>query len=353
MAVIRVVVIGPGLVGSCFLDQFSSALKDSSWSYANVFQLSAVVNSKKMLVGQSGEDLTAWRSAIDSEEATQANIAHLKDILSSTPGAQSVFIDCTSSQAVADQYPDWLSAGIHVITPNKKAFSGDLNLYQQIKALSSVGANDKKPLVYHESTVGAGLPILQTICGLLATGDRILRIEGIFSGTLSYLFNNFSAPGGASQAKFSDMVVDAKAKGFTVSPALGISARVQGEVCGNQPLVYRNLILEMTSMAWMLLARYPRNHNIHFSTRSFFLLVQVVILGRMIGLNLTLETLDVENIVPEALRTVASADEFLAQLPAYDDHFAKLNAEAESSGEILRYVGVVDPSGHSSVRLQR
>jgi len=73
-------------------------------------------------------------------------------------------------------------------------------------------------MVFHESTVGAGLPVLDTLKNLVATGDKIVKIEGIFSGTLSYRFNVFSPSNGpASDAKFSDIVKDAKAKGYTVS----------------------------------------------------------------------------------------------------------------------------------------
>jgi len=73
-------------------------------------------------------------------------------------------------------------------------------------------------MVFHESTVGAGLPVLDTLKNLVATGDKIVKIEGIFSGTLSYLFNVFSPSNGpATNAKFSDIVKDAKAKGYTVS----------------------------------------------------------------------------------------------------------------------------------------
>jgi homoserine dehydrogenase len=70
-------------------------------------------------------------------------------------------------------------------------------------------------------------------------------------------------------------------------------------------------------------------------------------------LDLDLSTLAVENIVPESLRTVASADEFMAQLPSFDDHFAKLNEEAKNEGKVLRYVGVVDPKGNSGVKLMK
>jgi len=80
---------------------------------------------------------------------------------------------------------------------------------------------------------------------------------------------------------------------------------------------------------------------------------KVIILGRLSGMQISLETLPVENIVPEVLRTVATADEFIARLPEFDDHFAKLNAEAAANHQVLRYVGVIRPKGNSSVELKR
>ncbi|KAF9580699.1 hypothetical protein BGW38_002554, partial [Lunasporangiospora selenospora] len=123
-------------------------------------------------------------------------------------------LDCTSNESVANYYPNWLQAGFHVVTPNKKAFSGDLSLYKKIKEI----ANNKpgSPLVYHESTVGAGLPVINTLNDLVNTGDKIVKIEGIFSGTLSYIFNNFSTLDPAAKpVKFSEVVSVAKDLGYT------------------------------------------------------------------------------------------------------------------------------------------
>lgn len=80
---------------------------------------------------------------------------------------------------------------------------------------------------------------------------------------------------------------------------------------------------------------------------------QVTICGRLAGLDLDLSTLNVENIVPESLRNVATAGEFMSKLPDFDDHFAKLNEEAKNEGKVLRYVGVVDTKGNSGVKLMK
>ena len=96
-----------------------------------------------------------------------------------------VILDCSASAEVAEQYPRWLGAGIHVVTPNKRANSGPLDLYDDLhEARRAAGSH-----YLYEATVGAGLPIIQTLRDLRETGDEIRRIEGILSGTLAYLFN--------------------------------------------------------------------------------------------------------------------------------------------------------------------
>src|SRR4029077_3317227 len=103
-------------------------------------------------------------------------------------------------------YAEWLEAGLHLITPNKKANAGPLEKYRRIRA-----ASDKSRRHFLYSTnVGAGLPLLATLRTLHQTGDRVLSIEGILSGTLSYLFNQYTG-----EVPFSKIVEDAKARGYT------------------------------------------------------------------------------------------------------------------------------------------
>lgn len=110
-------------------------------------------------------------------------------------------------------YPQILSMGVNIVTPNKKATSGSEELYRQIQAASYPNTS---AMLYGESTVGAGLPILSTLKDLVETGDEIEKVEGVFSGTLSYIFNEFSNTQG-SDVKFSEVVKIAKDKGYTVS----------------------------------------------------------------------------------------------------------------------------------------
>lgn len=121
-------------------------------------------------------------------------------------------VDNTSSQEVADYYPLFLKLGINVVTANKKGFSGSYSLWEDIfNAANSPGGG----LVFHESSVGAGLPVISTLRDLVDTGDEVLRIEGVFSGTLSFLFNSFSPVRGEGH-NFSKEVKKAKDLGYMV-----------------------------------------------------------------------------------------------------------------------------------------
>ncbi|KAJ3194806.1 hypothetical protein HK101_001867 [Irineochytrium annulatum] len=299
---ISVAVVGPGLVGTEFLTQLRAYQSRSSAPYR--LSVIAISNSKKLLTG-SPISLSSWPDAL-AKSTTPASLDVLADAAAGC-GGPCVIVDCTSSEQVASLYPKWMKRGLHVITPNKKAFSGPAALYKEIKDLSTPKDGGRHALVFHESTVGAGLPLLSTLKDLVDTGDEIVKIEGIFSGTLSYIFNNFSSAS-AAPVKFSKAVEVAKENGYTEPD--------------------------------------PRD-----DLNGMDVARKVVILGRLAGLDLSLDTLPIENIVPEVLRSVPSSSDFMARLPEFDTHFQSLNEQAKARGEMLRCVGVVDPNGGSCVKL--
>lgn len=132
-----------------------------------------------------------------------------------------VLVDNTSSEAVASAYPAFLAKGIHVVTPNKKGFSSDIKLWKDIYAASANGGNKKGGFVFHEASCGAGLPVLSTLKDLIETGDVVKKIEGIFSGTMSFLFNSFAPLNGDNGGKgFTACVKEARDLGYTVGPCL-------------------------------------------------------------------------------------------------------------------------------------
>ena len=202
-----------------------------------------------------------------------------------------VILDCSASDAVAAHYADWLAAGIHVITPNKNAGAGDWNRYQAIRAAAAhSGARFR-----YEATVGAGLPIIQTLRDLLDTGDELQAVDGIFSGTLAWLFNRYDG-----KQPFSELVLEAKALGYTEPDP-------RDDLSGAD--VARKL----------------------------------VILAREAGVALSLEDVEVESLVPGSL-TEASREEFLQRLGETDATMQARHAAAAARGQVLRYVASLQPA---------
>ncbi|XP_044511708.1 bifunctional aspartokinase/homoserine dehydrogenase 1, chloroplastic-like [Mangifera indica] len=300
--IIAMGIIGPGLIGGTLLDQ----LRDQAAALKEEFNIDlrvmGITGSRNMLLSDSGIDLLRWRELLKEK----GEVADLNKFTQHVQGnhffPNTVLVDCTADAHVASCYQDWLRKGIHVITPNKKANSGPLDQYLKLRALQRKSYTH----YFYEATVGAGLPIISTLRGLLETGDKILRIEGIFSGTLSYLFNNFTGA-----RSFSEVVAEAKEAGYTEPDP-------RDDLSGTD------------------VAR------------------KVIILAREAGLKLELSDLPVHSLVPEPLRACASAEEFMKQLPQYDQELANERKEAEDAGEVLRYVGVVDAVNQKgTVQLRR
>ena len=291
-------VIGPGHVGGEFLDQLARAAPALRTKFNLDLRVRAICGSKRMAVDEQRLDLRKWRESLEKGVAADNDklIAHIQaDYL-----PHAVLIDCTAEQGVADRYAAWLQRGIHVITPNKRAHSGPISYYQELKRLSH-GARSH---FLYEATVGAGLPVIQTLKDLVATGDEIRSISGIFSGTLAYLFNLFDGT-----RPFSEIVREAKSKGYTEPDP-------RDDLSGTD------------------VAR------------------KAVILAREAGLTLELADIAVESLVPPALKD-ASVEEFLKRLPDFDAPMAERIAAAKRAGQVLRYVAAIDVrAGKASVGLQ-
>ncbi|KAI9468264.1 MAG: hypothetical protein EXX96DRAFT_591510 [Benjaminiella poitrasii] len=301
---VNVGIVGCGFVGSELIAQLHATR-----SSAKRLKVVAITNIDNMHLSDEEYTplhLTNWEADL-AKNGTKPDLDTFVKYMAESPD-HAVIVDCTASEAIANMYPSWLRKGLSIVTPNKKAFSGPLSLFKEVHMLSAnYSGNGRTPLTYHESTVGAGLPVLSTLVDFVKTGDEIQLIEGIFSGTLSYLFNNYSSANAKAESKgsFSEIVKVAKELGYTEPD--------------------------------------PRD-----DLNGMDVARKVTICGRLAGVDLDLSTLNIENIVPESLRQVATADEFMSKLPEFDDYFAKLNEEAKKEGKVLRYVGVVDPKGNNS-----
>ena len=289
-------VIGPGNVGAALLDQLHAA-QPQLLGKANLdLRLRAIASSKKMLLDGRGIN-NDWRERFEvTEDALDLDrfTAHLTE--SHLP--HQVIVDCSASPAVADRYAQWLAAGIHVVTPNKQAGAGPLGRFDAIReAAAASGARFR-----YEATVGAGLPVISTLRDLVDTGDTVMSVEGIFSGTLAWLFNKYDG-----SVPFSQLVTEARGLGYTEPDP-------RDDLSGTD--VARKL----------------------------------VILAREAGRDMTLEDVQVESLVPADLRQ-ASVEDFMARLGEVDAAFAAKLASAKAAGKVLRYVARLDGEGRASVGL--
>jgi aspartokinase/homoserine dehydrogenase 1 len=290
--------IGPRTVGRVLLAQIATQI-DRLRELNLDLRVRGIASSKRMLLEETSIDLSRWAERM-AESGEPLNLEKFINHIQADYVPHTVVIDCTASALVADQYRDWLARGIHIVTPNKKANSGTLPYYRSLQDAK----RDAGTHYLYEATVGAGLPIIQTLRDLRGTGDDIMQIEGIFSGTLAYLFNIFDG-----SESFSSIVRAAKAKGYTEPD--------------------------------------PRDDLSGIDVAR-----KLIILGREMGLTLEMADVQVEGLVPEAL-TQCSVEEFMARLPESDAAMAAALADARRKNQVLRYVGRIDAAGKATVGLMR
>ncbi|KAB8232783.1 homoserine dehydrogenase-domain-containing protein [Aspergillus alliaceus] len=292
-------VIGVGGVGSAFLSQLARL--------PNAPKLVLLARSSQTLQSPTPAYSPAipaadWNTAVETPSLIKSGALSVDEIasyLSSAPG-RSILVDNTSDPALASSYPVFLRKGISIVTPNKKGFSSDLSLWKDIFASAAQG----KALVYHESTVGAGLPVISTLRDLVNTGDEVTRIEGVFSGTLSFLFNTFAPVSGASSAKWSEVVAKAKELGYTEPD--------------------------------------PRD-----DLNGMDVARKLTILARIAGLDVqSPDSFPIESLIPKELQPLPSTPEgtaqFMARLPEFDGQMSAIKDAAEKQGKVVRYVGSID-----------
>jgi aspartokinase/homoserine dehydrogenase 1 len=301
-------VVGYGGIGRELIDQVGKFVKNSK---SSSIHLRGIADIEGMCVNPTGMSIEKNPNEVAMGELDpktpmgQASLdAFAEAVVKDTNHA--VIADCTAAEFIAKQYPKWLKMGINIVTPNKKAGSSDLKFYREVMDAARTGGVE----FGYEATVGAALPIILTIQDFKKTGDEINMVQGIFSGTLSYIFNVMSATG----RNFSDVVAEAVANGFTEPD--------------------------------------PRDDLFGTDVQR-----KVVITARECGLDLSMEDVPVESLVPPALADWKPAEgqnlakAFVEELKPYDGGMAE-KLKAAGSG-VLRYVGTIDvKAGTGKVELK-
>ncbi|KAJ5464971.1 homoserine dehydrogenase-domain-containing protein [Penicillium daleae] len=290
---INIAVIGAGGVGSCFLSQLAWLAKNQKSTRLSLCYIATIDGA---LYSQDYADINI-ETALPTLEAKGYALPSVAETIEYLAGAphKVILVDNTSSGAIAEAYPEFLRRGVSIITPNKKAFSGSYELWQDIFSAAQSGGS----MVYHESSVGAGMPVISTLKELVQTGDEVTRIEGVFSGTMSFLFNQFSPTTGQA-GKWSETVKKAKELGYTEPD--------------------------------------PRD-----DLNGLDVARKLTILGRLAGLPIeSPASFPVQSLIPEELNNCATRFEFLSRLHEFDDRMENKKYLAKKAGKVLRYVGSIE-----------
>ena len=295
---LTVFIVGPtGLIGKTLLSQIN---KQSAYlkTHNNLnIRITGLINSRRMIINEEGIDLGSWKEELDNGE--KANLSEFISDVKELNLANSVFIDSTANKDIVQHYKGILQSNISIITPNKVANSSTQEAYDELKNT----ARRHNAQFLYETNVGAGLPIINTLQGLINSGDEIHQIEAVLSGTLAFIFNNFEAG-----QNFVDVVKEAKLQGFT------------------EPDPREDL-------SGMDVAR------------------KILILARESGLKLEPGDVKIEPLLNEDSVKAASVEQFYEELQKDNSRFENLINAAKERGEVLRYIARLK-DGKASIGLE-
>ncbi|MEN6619868.1 MAG: bifunctional aspartate kinase/homoserine dehydrogenase I [Rikenellaceae bacterium] len=295
---INLFVVGTGLIGRTLFRQIQNQLDFLSTDLMIEIKIIAMSNSRKMMFDTNGLSLESWENQLlNSPEQMKLDIFVNRMKEMNLPN--SIFIDCTSSEQLLTKYSDILGSSISIVTPNKKANSSNYDFYVQLKQL----AHKYNVKFLYETNVGAGLPIISTLHDLVASGDKVLKIEGVLSGTLSYIFNTFDG-----SKSFSQIVKGAQQKGFTEPD--------------------------------------PRD-----DLNGLDVVRKLLILVREAGYKLEMNDIKLESLIPKEMNLNGSIPEFYNELEKYDSVFEEKRKTAQESGKVLRYIAKYE-NGEAEVSLK-
>ncbi len=295
-SVLNIFICGVGTVGSSLIHQIAQQQEKLKRELRLDLRVVGIASSKKAMFSREGFDLDNFRALMDQAPASDIN--RLRQEVIGMNIFNSVFVDCTASPDVAGLYEDLLEHNINVVAANKIAASGDYATYHRLKRT----AQRRGVKFLFETNVGAGLPIIRTINDLINSGDKVLKVEAVLSGTLNYIFNQISA-----DVPFSRTVAMAKEAGYSEpDPRIDLSGMD----------VVRKL----------------------------------VILSREAGYQIEQDQVEKHLFIPDSM-FAGSLDDFWAALPSLDEDFERSRTELERKGRVWRFVARLE-NGRGSVSLE-
>ncbi|QIZ77955.1 bifunctional aspartate kinase/homoserine dehydrogenase II [Ferrimonas lipolytica] len=285
------IVAGKGNIGGAWLQQFAEYQRQISDQLEAELTLVAILGQNRAWLEPQGIEVSQWQQGF-AEHGCDYQLSEIITRAAALPYDELILLDITASGDLALGYPQLLEQGIHLISANKQAGSGPLGFYQHLKKSLA-----KRHLYWrYNATVGAGLPVFYAIDDLRRSGDTISQIDGVFSGTLSWLFHHFDG-----SKPFSQLVLEAKAKGFTEPD--------------------------------------PRDDLSGVDMQR-----KLLIVARELGLELELVDVELESLVPEQLQNL-TVEQFLARIDELDEPMAQALASAQQHNQALRYIAAFEQHG--------
>ena len=282
---VNLFIVGTGLIGSTLLNRIEKDYDFFLKKQHIDFRVMALANINDMVLNESGIDLSDWENTLGKYQE-KMDISNFIEKMKRMNLPHSIFVDCTASEEITEFYPEILKSNISIVTPNKIANIAAFEKHQELRELS------KKHNTHflYETNVGAGLPVISTLQGLLISGDIITKIEAILSGTLAYIFTSVNR-----NKSLSKVVKDAMEKGFTEPDP-------------------------RTDLSGMDMAK------------------KLLILVREMRVRMELDDIILERFLPDACFEVETVEDFLKELEKYDNRFEEKRKRAEEKGKVLRYI---------------
>ena len=295
---VHLFIVGVGLVGSTLLQMIEENKDKIKQDHKIDLLVNGLSNSRRMVL--SKDDIINGSSLVKKlESGTQAsNMDEFLNFMYECNYPNTVFVDNTSGAKIPSYYLDILDKSIAISTPNKVALSSGMDIYKSLKSK----AWEKNTSLNFETNVGAGLPVISTLHNMINSGDRVFKIEAVLSGSLSYIFNNYS-----SSNHFSKLVKKAQEQGFTEPD--------------------------------------PRDDLSGTDARR-----KLIILARESGFDIEAEDINIISWLPDSVMQAESVDAFFDLLEAEDENMKQMVARAELANKHLRYIARFE-NGAGSIEL--